>query len=228
MKQIEFMTIKISYIIAFILIGNWIYSQDSIRFKDNNVITTKISEVGITDVKYHRFDNLDGPLYIVNKQDIRYIKFANGIIDTIKSIPQPISNTFINMYNNDNKLHIGDRYRIIYNYHTLGEKELKELIMDIPQKTSRDLLLKDFALMKHYKVNQYLLGYSSIGFGVAGYMGAIIFDTSYNRTSSSNYSIFASIAAGGIGLIATQILSRIERKKRYSLKLEIARKYNNL
>jgi hypothetical protein len=221
---------KIILIIISIGLYANVFSQDSIRFMNNNIIVAKISEVGITDIKYHRFDNLNGPQYIANKSDIRYIKFANGIVDTIKSMPQPISNTLINLNNNDNKLHIGDRYRIIYNYHTLNEKELKELIIDIPQKTSRDLLLRDFALMKHYKVNQYLLGYSGIGFGVAGYMGAAIFGSpsSSSRNSSDDLNVFASLAGGAIGLIATQILSGIQRKKRFFVKMEIAKKYNNL
>jgi hypothetical protein len=222
------MLIKYVVTLSFLLLFFSSFSQDTLFFFNKNKVVAKVSEINISDIKYHRFDNLTGPQYTVNKTEINVIKFANGVVDTIELVPQPISNISINQYNSDNKLHVGDRYRIIYNYHTLNEKELKEFISDIPQKTSRDLLLKDFALMKHYKVNQYLLGYSGIGFGVAGYMGAIIFDTSYKRTSSNNYNVFASIAAGAIGVLATQILSRMERNKRYFIKLEIARKYNNL
>jgi hypothetical protein len=222
------MLIKYVYILSFLLLVLSNFSQDTLFFFNKNKVVAKVSEINISDIKYHRFDNLTGPQYTVNKTEINVIKFANGVVDTIESVPQPISNTSINQYYSDNKLHVGDRYRIIYNYHTLNEKELKEFIIGIPQKTSRDLLLKDFALMKHYKVNQYVLGFSGIGFGLAGYTGAVIFDTSYNRTSNSGYNEFASLAAGVVGVLATQILSRIERKKRFLVKLEIAKKYNNL
>jgi hypothetical protein len=216
------------FTLSFLLLVVSSFSQDTLCFFNKNKVVAKVSEINISDIKYYRFDNLTGPQYTVNKTEINVIKFANGVVDTIESVPQSIGNTSINQYNSDNKLHVGDRYRIIYNYHALNERELKELLINIPQKTSRDLLLKDFALMKHYKVNQYLLGYSGIVLGVAGYSGAIIFDTSYRRTSSDKYYVFASIAAGVIGVIATQILSRMERNKRFFIKMQIAKKYNNL
>lgn len=220
MKQIESMAIKTSYIIAFILIGNWIYSQDSIRFKDNNIIAAKISEVGIFEIKFHRFDNLDGPLYIVNKQDIRYIKFANGITDTI-SVNQAISSVIKNNIKNGPKIFI-NHYRLSYDYHGLNDDGLEMLLEDVSNKNERKKLLNDFESMKRFKRNQYIFGYLGLG-TIAAYP---VLTLEVGNTKDKN--IVATFVISTAYLITTQVLSRYFRTKRYNKKLEIAHRYNNL
>ena len=57
-------------------------AQDTISFRNGEVKAVKVSEVGINDVKYTRFDNADGPKYIVTKNDIHFIKYSGGQIDS--------------------------------------------------------------------------------------------------------------------------------------------------
>jgi hypothetical protein len=52
--------------------------QDLIILKNTNVITAKIIETGISEIKYKNFNNLDGPVYVMLKSDIFMIKYPNG------------------------------------------------------------------------------------------------------------------------------------------------------
>ncbi len=65
-----------------ILIGIVFFStlqaQDVIFKKNGDEISAKIEEVGITEVKYKKFDNQDGPWYTIQKSEVFMIKYANG------------------------------------------------------------------------------------------------------------------------------------------------------
>ena len=56
-----------------------LFSQDIIVKKDGEEIKSKIIEIGIDNVKFKKFDNLEGPDYVLPKYDIVFVKFANGI-----------------------------------------------------------------------------------------------------------------------------------------------------
>ncbi|HNW89986.1 MAG TPA: hypothetical protein PKN48_10005 [Bacteroidales bacterium] len=65
-----------------ILIGVVIFStlqaQDVIFKKNGDEVQAKIEEVGVSEIKYKKFDNQDGPLYTILKSDVFMIKYANG------------------------------------------------------------------------------------------------------------------------------------------------------
>ena len=169
---------KIVLIIASLSLYAHLFSQDSICFMNHTIIAAKIFEVGITDIKYHRFDNIDGPQYIVNKQEIHYIKFANGTVDSIhkamaRSIAEPKlanKNETINpstTYNTDAPKIIIKRNRLEYNNRGLGEAKLWMLIDNFPNKEGKVKLMNEFNAMKKYKKAQYISGFSGLGLGLA-------------------------------------------------------------
>ena len=45
-------------IFLFFIICNCTYAQDTIRFRSGEMQAVKVNEVGVTDVNYNRFDNL--------------------------------------------------------------------------------------------------------------------------------------------------------------------------
>ncbi|MEO8151112.1 MAG: hypothetical protein ABI723_26000 [Bacteroidia bacterium] len=55
-----------------------VMAQDIIYKKDKTTIKAKISEVGLDEIKYWDFDNLDGPQFIMSKDEISKIVFSNG------------------------------------------------------------------------------------------------------------------------------------------------------
>jgi hypothetical protein len=57
------------------------FSQDVITKKSGEEIQAKIIEVGQTEIKYNKFDNLSGPIYIMPKSDVSMIQYENGTKD---------------------------------------------------------------------------------------------------------------------------------------------------
>lgn len=54
------------------------FSQDMITKKSGEDIKAKISEITTKEVKYKRFDNLNGPIYSIDKSEVLLIKYENG------------------------------------------------------------------------------------------------------------------------------------------------------
>lgn len=72
-------------ILVFVISHN-LYAQDIIIKKDGAKIETKVIEVGVSDLKYKNFTNMNGPLYTLLKSDIKEVKYENGEIETYNTI----------------------------------------------------------------------------------------------------------------------------------------------
>ena len=57
------------------------YGQDVVSFRNGNTVKAKVIEIDDTSIKYKRFDNLDGPVFTVKKNDVESIKYKNGSTD---------------------------------------------------------------------------------------------------------------------------------------------------
>jgi len=57
------------------------FSQDVITLRSGVIIQSKILEIGQTDIKYKKFDNQNGPVYVVMKSDVTGILYENGTKD---------------------------------------------------------------------------------------------------------------------------------------------------
>ncbi len=51
---------------------------DNIIMKNGNEVKCKVLEIGTTEIKYKKCDNLSGPTYSISKQDVLMIQYANG------------------------------------------------------------------------------------------------------------------------------------------------------
>lgn len=63
-------------------------AQDTIRFRNGRVEAAKVTEVGLGKVKYKKFNNPDGPLFLLDEAEVESIKFQNGDVEVFDSIPQ--------------------------------------------------------------------------------------------------------------------------------------------
>ena len=54
------------------------FAQDVIVKKDNTTILSKVLEITADCVKYQKWDNLEGPTYVINKSEILAINYQNG------------------------------------------------------------------------------------------------------------------------------------------------------
>lgn len=63
---------------AIMSVAQIVTSQDLIVLQNAEDIEAKIKTVGINELTYLKWDNLDGPIYTILKSDIFYIKYQNG------------------------------------------------------------------------------------------------------------------------------------------------------
>jgi len=64
--------------------------EDVINFRSGKVLTAKVLEITETHIKYKRCDNLDGPVFSINKNDIASVKYPNGTVETFELAYTPL------------------------------------------------------------------------------------------------------------------------------------------
>jgi uncharacterized protein (TIGR02145 family) len=69
------------HVLAFLLLSRTTFSQDIIVFRSGDEKEANIKKVGVEIIEYFRFDNKNGPLYEVLKNDVFMIKYYNGSVD---------------------------------------------------------------------------------------------------------------------------------------------------
>ena len=104
--------------IALFLPATLVDAQDIITKKDGTDIEAKVLEVNPSDVKYKRFDNLEGPTYSIEKADILLIRYANGtneVFNTQSSSPVQGQGVDNNLFfaSDPELLTVGMKYRDI-------------------------------------------------------------------------------------------------------------------
>lgn len=71
-----------SLLFLFVLQG---FAQDKIYLTDNSVVNGKVTEVGTTEIKYKKAENLTGPDYVMPKSMIAMIIYENGTHEVINA-----------------------------------------------------------------------------------------------------------------------------------------------
>ena len=85
---------KILLFILFICSSNIIEAQDTLSMRSGETILVKVIEVGTTEVKYKKIDNLNGPVFSLLKSDLFVIKYENGTKEDFSSIKKIEENNF--------------------------------------------------------------------------------------------------------------------------------------
>lgn len=67
-----------------------VQAQDLIVKRDSSRVEARVMEIGTQEVRYKRFSNPDGPMYVLPVEQIEYIAYKNGERDTFVA-PQPPS-----------------------------------------------------------------------------------------------------------------------------------------
>ena len=70
------------YLIFLIFLPAIVFSQDTIFFVKQYQYVVKVIEIEDSKVKYRKFDNLEGPIYSVAKNEILSIHYSNGTRDS--------------------------------------------------------------------------------------------------------------------------------------------------
>lgn len=95
---------KLTTLICAMLLSMVAFSQDVITYRNGNEVKAKITEVTPTEVKYKKFDNLDGPAYTEIKANIFMIKYENGTKEVFveqappKNVVEPTPSPIVDDY----------------------------------------------------------------------------------------------------------------------------------
>ncbi len=91
----------------FLLCSMSVSAQDVIVKKDGSTILSKVLEVGQEEIKYKKFDNLEGPTYSIQKSELQSINYQNGAKDTF-SAPVRDDNRYLPNNQNDGDQRLND------------------------------------------------------------------------------------------------------------------------
>lgn len=84
-------------IIALLLIHSYLNAQDTIRITTGSVIVAKVLEIELDKIKYKKWNNLDGPTYLIETSNVESITYQNGEKDVFakkqvtKALPTNLS-----------------------------------------------------------------------------------------------------------------------------------------
>ncbi len=73
-------------------------SQDIIRTKKDTILS-KVVEIGIEEIKYRNFNNLDGPIFVLPKTDVIEITYENGTKTLLKPDSYDVTTAATSMRN---------------------------------------------------------------------------------------------------------------------------------
>jgi len=68
-------------------------AQDVITLKNGDEIKAKVTEMTSSEIKYKRFDNLDGPTVVVAKTEVFAINYENGTREVINTVAEDSKST---------------------------------------------------------------------------------------------------------------------------------------
>ena len=66
------------------------FSQDVLFFQDGSKEEVKVLEINSQEISYKKYTNLEGPAYVINRNEVVLINFANGeheLISPVKTLP---------------------------------------------------------------------------------------------------------------------------------------------
>lgn len=119
MKRILFL-----FFTLFLFASTTLLAQDRIYPRNSKkFIKAKISEVGLDEIKYKEFDNQDGPVFSIEKDEIEKIEYASGRIEKFE---QSISAKVSIAEMHKNNLKIGFLSPIFCHLHISFEKGVKQ------------------------------------------------------------------------------------------------------
>ena len=187
MRTIKFLSVVVLAMFSFIA-----HAQDVIVKKDGNTITSKVTEITSSEIKYKKFSNQNGPTYTIGKNEVNYINYENGEREQMNTSISNINTTTANtqsIVQSQDALNPSDAY-----------------------------LLKQFKLEHKTKKAKALKKIAFIGGGalVATGIICIALNTSVDNYEDGNdFWIYGTIAASAGIVLGTSCLiaSNIQKKK---------------
>jgi hypothetical protein len=230
---------KIIYIIIFLLIQLFSWSQDTIRLLNGLSISSKILEVNPLNIKYKIFVNMDGPINIENKNNIAFIKYSNGIIDSFQ-IVNPLTRSSMILFQFNHKVDkIGNQYyypdfnNAEFNV-PIGIRELLKISNHLAKEKNLKDLLKINRKVKwnnHRPIGFAIFGAAIIGIGGGICIGSLMeYENAYKTQAQVDETHKFGIIIGLSSLTVTlgsETMAIITNRKNKKRVAEMVRLYNS-
>lgn len=85
---------KLSFFIIAFMAVSLVSAQDIINTFDGKQIEAVVTEIGVSEVSYRNWNNQNGPVYKILKEEIHTINYRNGFTDTLnEASPVPQTKT---------------------------------------------------------------------------------------------------------------------------------------
>jgi hypothetical protein len=221
---------KTSLCITLILTTFLLNAQDTIYFKDKKVLPAKITEVGTSEIKYQRFDFLTGPNYLASKNDIFLIKYANGVTDSIKSLPLPEPATIsVSFAENPDRIRLRGN-KLTYQGERISDRKLRSMIPNQTSTETQRQLKNEFKKLNQYKINEAALAPVLFLAGAGIHIAALgsVFGGNGGAGSLSGNSLVATFLGGAVLRISGHIVNIVYRNKKKSKRQDIVDIYNGV
>ena len=209
------MKIYLSFLFSFFC--TLLICQDTIYKRNGESISAKVLEINIKEISYKRTDLLDGPLFIINKTEIKKIKYATGAIDSFKVVMQVPAQTITSkmpiVIQEENNLILNSMREGVYLYK--GNRISDRRVMFLATEKNYLVKNKDIDLniesFKRNKTLQYVIGFGGAGLGGVTLYGTLVAASLTSNTNDILYTTMAGITGAGI-LVSSQIISRMYKK----------------
>lgn len=76
-----------SFLAILLFISTFSFSQDEILLNSGETVKAIVTEVSDKEVKYKKYSNPEGPLFVIKKRDINKVIYKNGEEDDIQNNP---------------------------------------------------------------------------------------------------------------------------------------------
>jgi len=80
-------------IFLFVIVVFSANAQDLIILRDGNTIEALVIEISSTEIRYKRFNHLDGPTIVIQVANVLSIRYANGTTEIFNAPAQPVTTT---------------------------------------------------------------------------------------------------------------------------------------
>lgn len=205
-------------------------AQDTIIKNSSEKIIAKILEISPTEIKYKKFDFIDGPTYIELKSGIKMVVYSNGTKEVFeqKMPEKPVlqaSSDDADYYggkNASNNIEVLGKVKFKQNGKILNEKKLQNILL---QTNDRPIM----ALVKDSKKSHGLqyIGFAAIPIGIIG-LTLLSSSAQYSYAGQVTYNE-AMLAGGGLCLVAAAacpIASGMFKKRRLNDNRAAIKLYN--
>ncbi|MBA3681082.1 MAG: hypothetical protein H0W73_07925 [Bacteroidetes bacterium] len=143
-------------ILIFVAQFQYLTAQDTLVFHTGERKVANITEINPVEIKYTRYGT-ETPLYVVNIKEVFWIKYQNGIIDTINKF------NVVAINYSPNKLQLLNT-RIYNSKGPLNDDALWVLLYNYPKVNIRDQLIlryKELERQRKIHLGSFLLGLGS-------------------------------------------------------------------